>query len=259
MRSLILVLLFGSLSSASIAQMVSKDSSQLSLEVILKMAKQYHPLLKQAELQSGFAEAEIRTAKGLMDPKITATYDKKVLKDEEYFDLFKGALKVPTWFPLEPKVEVYRNQGTRLNDQNYISPSTDYWQVVPGVSLALGRGLIIDERRFTIRQAFLYTDLAEAEQIKMANKAYLTIIKDYWEWYFAYEQYKLMQQSIDIADEIFRRVKLDYEYGEAAPVDTVQALITLQSREVDFQKAQLELRQNMLQINMHLWGLIIYL
>ena len=254
MRNLVLIILFFQISGASFAQVIATDSTRLSLESVLAMAKQYHPLLKQADLQGGFAEAEIRTARGLMDPKITASYDQKVLKDEEYFDLFKGALKIPTWFPLEPKVEVYRNQGTRLNDQNYISPSTNYWQVVPGVSLALGKGLIIDERRSAIRQAELYTDLAEAEQIKLSNKAILSIIKDYWEWYFAYEQYKLMLQSIDIADEIFRRVKLDYEYGEAAPVDTIQALITLQSREVDFQKAQLELRQKMLQMNVHIWG-----
>jgi outer membrane protein TolC len=34
----------------------------------------------------------------------------------------------------------------------------------------------------------------------------------------------------------------------------VQALITLQSRNVDFQKAQLELRQKQLQMSNHLWG-----
>ncbi len=230
------------------------DSTVLSLASVLTMVKEYHPLLRQAALQDGFAEAEIRTAKGLMDPKISATYDQKVLKDQEYYDLFKSTLKVPTWFPLEPKVDVYRNEGTRLNEQNYISPSTNYWQVSPGVSLALGKGMFIDERRSIIRQANLYTDLAEAEQTKLTNKTLLNVTKDYWEWYFAHEQYKLMQQSIGIAEEIFRRVKLDYGYGEAAPVDTVQALITLQSREVDFQKAQLELTQKQLQMSVHLWG-----
>ncbi|MFY0600302.1 MAG: TolC family protein [Cyclobacteriaceae bacterium] len=228
--------------------------STLDIYEILEIVEQYHPIMQQAKLQTAFADAEIRTAKGLMDPKLGASFNQKRLNDQQYYQKFGTALKIPVWFPIDPKVEVYNNKGQYLNDENFVSDKTENWQVTTGVSIPIGKGLFIDERRSTIRQANLFTDLAEAEQIKIANKTSLTVIKDYWEWYFAFRRFLLMEQSIQIADELFRRTKQDFDFGEAAVIDTIQAQITLQSRQVDYEKAKLELRQTKLQLSVHLWG-----
>lgn len=243
-----------------IAQLVlAQDSDttmapRLSLDEVLTLVKAYHPIVKQASLQSGFAEAEIRAAKGSLDPKIVANYDKKQFKGKEYYDVFSSALKVPLWFPIDPKVEVFRNEGEFLNEERYISESTNHWQVATGLSIPIGKGLFIDERRSVIKQANLYTDLAEAEQVKQTNKILLTIVKNYWEWYFSYQKFVLMQQSQEIAGELFRRIRLDFTFGEASAVDTVQALITLQNRNTDFEKSKLSLTKTNLALSVHLWG-----
>lgn len=234
---------------------VTTDTTKLYLRLdqVLEIVKKNHPVIQQANLQQDFASAEVLIAKGQLDPKLEASYDRKLLKGEEYWDVFNSALKVPTWFPIDPKIEVRRAQGTQVDGEDYVSSATNYWQVSTGISVPLGQGLFIDERRNLIKQSRFFGNLAEAEQIKLANKLLITVIKSYWEWYFAYEQNVLIEQSITIAEELFRRTKLDYTYGEVAAIDTIQAKITLQSRLVEYETAKLEILQNRLALSVHLW------
>ncbi|MFT7030443.1 MAG: outer membrane protein TolC, partial [Marinoscillum sp.] len=211
-----------------------EDTSYLYLADLVEMAKMYHPILKQADLQNQLADAQLLQARGSFDPKLQSSYDAKQFKDKTYYDKFYNVLKVPLWFPLDPKIEVYRNEGEYLSPESYVGPTTDYWQVSTGVSLPIGKGLFIDERRAMVKQAKLYGNLAEAERVKIANKMLLNINKAYWAWFHAYTKYELVWQSKDIAEEIFRRVKLDYTFGEVAVIDTIQAKITFQTRQADF-------------------------
>ncbi len=232
----------------------SDTLTYLYLNDLITLATENHPILKQAALQDDLAAAQLLQARGEFDPKLQSNYDLKNFKDKTYYDKFYNVLKVPIWFPIDPKVEVYRNQGDYLNPENYVAGATDYWQVAAGVSLPIGKGLFIDERRALVQQSKLYGSLAEAERVKMANKALLNITKSYWQWFHAYTKFALIDQSKNIAEEVFRRVKLDYEFGEVSVMDTIQAKITLQTRMADFEKATLDLRQARLGISVHLWG-----
>lgn len=233
---------------------VAQDSLQITLKDVLELARNNHPIIKQAALQDEFALAEIKAAKGTLDPKLQSSYSYKEYKDSEYYNKFYNALKIPLWFPIDPKIEAYRNSGEHLNEENYVSSSNEYWQFTAGVSLPLGKGLFIDERRALIKQAKIYSTIAEAEKIKLTNKALYTIVKAYWEWFYAHEQYELMLQSMGIAEEIFKRVKLDFDYGEAAVVDTIQAKITYQTRKADFINSQVQLNNAKLTLSIHLWS-----
>ena len=213
-----------------------------------------HPIVKQAALLEETARQEIRLARGSFDPKLEAAWDIKEFNDTEYYNMWNTTLKVPIWFPIDPKVSVDRNRGVYLNPENVIPESNDFWQVTTGVSLPAGKGLIIDNRRATVKQAILFQDILEAEQIKMVNKILLEASKDYWNWYFDYYNYLLLQSSIVIAQQIFDRVKLNFEFGEAAVVDTVQAQITLQNRTIEAQEATVNFLRSGLILSNHLWG-----
>ncbi|MFM7430192.1 MAG: TolC family protein, partial [Flammeovirgaceae bacterium] len=63
----------------------------------------------------------------------------------------------------------------------------------------------------------------------------------------------LLGRNAVIAEEIFRRVKLDASLGEAAAIDTVQAKITLQQRLVERQEAFLEFLNTGIKISNYLW------
>lgn len=249
MRKALLLLLIPFTSMAQEA-----DTTVLTLSEVLELAIKNHPIIRQADLQTGFAEAELRLAKGQLDPKLSSSYSLKNLNDTEYYNQFSGTFKIPVWFPIDPKIEVSRNNGNYLNPENFISSSTDFWQVSTGVSLPLGKGLFIDERRALLQQSRIYGDLAEADRQKMTNAALLDIVKAYWDWYTAFQELRILKQSIDISKDLKDQVILDYEFGEASVVDTVQALITYQSRLVDFEKARLNYLQSQFALSVHLWA-----
>lgn len=218
------------------------------------MIMSYHPVVKQADLLSEQAVQELRMARGAFDPKIEVDWNKKSFKDTEYYNTLKGALKIPTWLPITPEIGFEQNRGAYLNPEKYISEGADNRQVYGGVSVSVGRGLIIDERRAVVNQARVFQDMAEAEQVKMINKLFLTAAKDYWDWYYAHYNYLLLQQSIDLAQDIFNRTSFGYRQGEVAAIDTVQAFITLQKRIIDFQQANVDRITASLKMSNHLWS-----
>lgn len=213
-----------------------------------------HPIVKQANLLPRQAAQQLRLARGSFDPKLEGNFDFKELKGTEYFNKLGASLKIPTWFPINPKVGFDQNSGRYLNAENFISDETENQQIYAGISLPIGQGLFIDQRRATVRQAQIFQDMAEAEQIKDINKILLTATKDYWQWYYAYNNYVLMLQSIALAQDIFDRTKMANSYGEAAPIDTVQAKITLLGRITAMQQANIDRIQAGLMLSNHLWA-----
>ncbi len=236
------------------ADSVASDTSYLSLETVLKMALSYHPIVKQADLLTDNAIATLREARGQLDPKVELDYDLKDFKEIEYYNLLNTTFKIPTWVGIDPKVEFIQNSGEFVSRENLIPDATDNRQVAVGVSVPLGKGLFFDERRNMIRKADAFSQIAEAEQTKEINKILFTIIKDYWNWYLFYQQMQLMDQAIDLAQNLFDRTIIDFEFGEAAVVDTLQAKINLQKRTVDFRKTQLEYEISKLNLSKHLWS-----
>lgn len=252
MRALIFAcsILFGSALKAQ-----NQDSIQvLEFDQFYNYVISNHPIVRQARLLTKEAAQQLRLARGSFDPKLEGTWNYKDFKDTEYYNMADVALKIPTWLPIDPKVGVERNRGDFLNNEDFISESTNNRQVYLGVSVPIGKGLFIDQRRATVKKARLLQDMAEAEQIKEINKVLLTAAKDYWQWYFAYMNYQLTQQSISIAQDIFDRTKVAYDYGVTAVIDTVQAKIVLQSRRIDFQQANIDRIEATLSLSNHLWN-----
>jgi outer membrane protein TolC len=234
---------------------VPSDSMEaFDIDAFYKLILANHPVVKQAELLPENAKQELRMARGAFDPKLQSNWNVKNFKDTEYYDIFNTTLKVPTWFPLDPKLSVDRNRGAFLNPENAIPAADDFHQVTAGVSLPIGRGLLIDQRRADVKQALIFNDISEAERIKAINKILLSAAKDYWDWFYSFYQYKLVTESVVISQEIYRRVKVDYNFGVAAAVDTIQAAITLQNRLTDQRSAQIEFLKSGFLVSNYLWG-----
>jgi outer membrane protein TolC len=214
---------------------------------------EFHPLVKQNKLLTDLAQQEVRFARGAFDPKLETRINMKEFDDKDYYKKWIASFSVPTWFPIDPKIGFEQNTGTFLNPEDRLPASNNNRQLFTGISLPLGRGLFTDDRRAAVQQAKLFTQLAEAEQIKLINKILLEAAKDYWQWYYAYYNYRLLNQNLLIAEEIFRRVKLNAEFGEASTLDTIQAKITLQTRLVERQESYLEFLNSGVKISNYLW------
>ncbi|WP_373516024.1 TolC family protein [Persicitalea sp.] len=212
----------------------------------------HHPVIKLSDLVTESAQRELLIAKGGLDPSIQGTFDRKVYKAKKYFDRGDVFLKVPLWLGgADLKLGYDRNVGETLSDDVRTGPDGISYL---GITVPIGRGLIIDNRRATLQQARVFQDLADADRVKMINKIILTAAKDYWNWFFSYRQYTLSIDFYELADVRYRATRQRAELGEAAAIDTVEALVTLQDRQVTLEQAVLELRNSRLLLSNHLWG-----
>jgi outer membrane protein TolC len=260
MKKLFTVVLLCLRVEASIAQsaldslfILPDTVTAFSLENMYASMLEFHPLVKQTRLLRDAAQQEVRLARGAFDPKLETRVDLKEYDDKEYYTNWISSFTVPLWFPIDPKIGFEQNTGAFLNPENVVPTIDKNRLIFTGISLPLGRGLFTDDRRAAMQQAKLFTQMAEAEQIKLINKILLEAAKDYWQWYFSFYNYRLLQKNTAIAEEIFRRVKLNSTLGEASAIDTIQAKITLQQRLVEKQEAYLEFLNTGLIISNYLW------
>lgn len=224
-----------------------------TLDAFYKLLIHHHPVARQAGLLSEVARQEIRLARGNFDPRLESQLALKQYNNTTYYRLFDGSLKFPTRSPVNPVAGVQRNDGKYVNPESFIGDEFNFSQTYLGVSIPLGKGLLTDERRTALRQAEVFGDLMEAEQTKIINKLLLEAATDYWQWYYSYYSYRVAYNTARIGEEVFRRVRLNYEGGEASPMDTVQAKITLLERQVSQQEAFAEWQNSTLKVSAYLW------
>jgi outer membrane protein TolC len=251
----LLVAMYASCQSIEIDSIFQLPSTArpFTIEDFYELILKNHPVIKQANLLSDVAKQEIRLARGNFDPKLESEYLLKQFKGNEYYRQFDASIKIPTRSPVTAALGVERNKGQQLNPENYISNDFNYSQLYAGISIPLGQGFVTDERRTALQQAQVFSGLLEADQIKIVNKLLLEAAKDYWGWYYSYYNLRLAVRTENVARQVFERVKLNYEGGELAPIDTVQAKTTYIDRQVNRQQAGLDFSNTTLQISLYLW------
>ena len=116
MRRLSFLLYLFVFSWTSFAQTEADSTVVLKFDEFYAIVLSNHPIVKQAEILTQQAAQELRLARGGFDPKLEGTYDLKNFKDIEYYDKLDVSLKVPLWFPIDPKVGLERNEGDFLNE-----------------------------------------------------------------------------------------------------------------------------------------------
>jgi outer membrane protein len=216
----------------------------------LELVLRNHPIVQQADLLPEEARAELMQARGELDPKLASSFNQKQLKDTEYYTRWETELKVPTWSGIDLQAGYDRGVGRYISGENRTS---EYGLMYAGVSVPLAQGLLIDARRATIRQARLFVDLREAERIGALNKALLSAAKTYWDWYFSYQQFRLLQEGYELANIRYRGIAQRVELGDAAPIDSVEAQITAQDRLVQLEQATIEWQNARLALSNFLW------
>ncbi|WP_276497676.1 TolC family protein [Pontibacter litorisediminis] len=236
---------------AASAQQPDSAQQVLTLQEFHRVVLQHHPVASQAALLSEQARQELRIARGTLDPVISSKVYRKEFGGKEYYNLWSNTLRVPLWFGPELRAGFDKNSGSYLNPEDY-TPSEGLSSV--GISVPLGQGLFIDERRATIRQARLMQDIAEAERIKLINKLLLQATKDYWDWLLYFRQVQLYQEAVELANFRLQAVRARVQEGDLAAIDTVEALTEVQTRQVLLQEATLGYNNARLVVATHLWA-----
>lgn len=222
----------------------------LEVKQFLSLVREFHPVVKQANLVPVKARFDLRAERGNFDPKLRADLTEKRFDSKEYWNALDAHLKIPAWIG-EFKAGYERARGDFLNPMNRI-PEAGLWYA--GYSLPLGAGLLMDERRNTLRQAQQYVIASEAEQLKLVNKFLTEAASDYWQWYFTYKQLAFVEEGYRLAEVRFEAIRDLFKNGNMSALDTVEAYTNFLQREIQRRQAQLDFRNARLVVSRHLWS-----
>lgn len=223
----------------------------LTREAFVRMVLANHPMARQAALRPELGMATVRSARGGFDPLATANYDEKQFDEKNYFQLFDAGLKVPTWYGVELFAGYQENSGDLLNPQN-TTPGDGLIKV--GGQVSVGQGLFIDQRRATLRKSQAYLRATRAEQEQMLNDLLLQALSDHTDWLAAYRALEVSNSAVDLARIRLEAVRGSWRGGDRPAIDTLEAYLQMQDRQMRQQQANLNFRNAGLRLSNHLWN-----
>jgi outer membrane protein TolC len=229
----------------------AQDSTEVfDIQTFYSFIRKYHPIAKQADLFPEMAIKNMQRAQGAFDPYFYTNSEQKIYKDKNYYSLWETGFKVPTWYGVDFKVEYENNGGLQLNEENYL-PTNGL--VLAGFSVPLAQGLLIDQRRATIKQAEIFSQAANWERNQMLNEVYYEATKQYWEWVLAHNELKILQNAYNVTKERFKAIRITVELGDKPAIDTLEAFLQLQNREYDLNDAKISYKNTALLLSNYLW------
>lgn len=229
----------------------AEDSIQvLTCEDYFMLIESNHPVARQAALLPESARQEIRSVRGIFDPKLNVEFYQKQYLAKEYYTLSDNYLRVPTWVGIDIKAGYERNTGDFVNGE-HTTPEAGLAYL--GFSVPIGQGLIIDERRAQLRQAQQLTQIAEAEKIKLINKLLLQAAKDYWDWMFYHNKFILIQKIFSAAAVRYEGIKARVEAGDLAAIDTTEAVLQMQNLRIMLAMSEVEYNNACIVVSNYLW------
>lgn len=247
MRRWILVWLWMINITVIYAQQGAKVFSQ---DELLWYIEQYHPVAQQANLLTQRGKSTVKSARGAFDPFLYSSLDQKQYDDKRYFSILNSGLKVPTWFGLELETGYDRNSGVFLNPENNL-PSGGQWTA--GISIPIGQGLLMDKRRATLKQAKIYARSTEAERQLLMNNLYFDAVQQYWQWTAAWNQLQVYEESVQLAQQRFEGIRQSYIQGDIPAIDTLEAYIFVQNRQMNRNQSLLLYQNTTLELSNYLW------
>ena len=227
------------------------NSEILSFEEFLGYVKTTHPLTKQANLKISEAQAKLMKARGGFDPKLEADFAEKEYSDNNYYSIFNGSFKIPTWYGIEIKAAFDNTEGIYLNPENTL-PNSGLTSL--GISVPLGQGLWINERMAELRKAKIYQRVNEAERKIMLTEVIYKASQSYINWKRNFDEVELYKEYLKNASIRYNGVIKLIEEGDKPAIDSVEAGITVKNRKLNLENSKLKLIKAKLSLSNFLWS-----
>ncbi|WBL24639.1 TolC family protein [Zunongwangia sp. HGR-M22] len=247
MRKLICLFCFAVFSNFSAE---AQESEIFTLEEFLAMVKRYHPIVAQANLDLSAAEAKLLKSRGAFDPKLEGGVKEKNFKGTEYYSLWKGTFKIPTWYGIDLKAGYEQNEGYYLNPEN-TTPDDGLWSA--GVNIRLAQGLLYNERMNNLKLAKIFQQQSQVERNIQINQVLADATKAYADWVYYYQNTSVYEEFLENAFIRFEGIATSSRLGETPAIDTVETMITVRKRRLDKKQAELKLQKAKLALSNYLW------
>ncbi|BFP41592.1 TolC family protein [Flavobacteriaceae bacterium GF1] len=227
-----------------------QDTLELGFNEYLGYVKKYHPIARQAQLTISIGQANLMKARGGFDPKIEVDYERKEFKGTEYWDRLNGTFKIPTYYGIEFKGGFEQAEGTFINEDETFPIDGLY---SAGVSMSLARGFWINERMATLQKAKFFREQTKADQDLLVNQILYDASLAYFEWLKAYNEAEIFRNFLTNASVRFEGVKRSALAGDVAIIDTVEAKIAVENRQLSLEQAKVKIMQRSLELSNFLW------
>ncbi|MCX6207254.1 MAG: TolC family protein [Bacteroidetes bacterium] len=219
-------------------------------ESFIQQVKQFHPVAKQAAIQVEKAKADVQSARGGFDPSFNFDASNKTFDGKNYYYYNNPELKIPTGLGgLDIKTGLESNGGKYLNPE-VSAGQTSYL----GVEMPIGKGLLMDKRRATLQQAKIFQSQSQQDQLKMLNDLLFNAYNAYWQWAGAYQLYSIYNKYYQISKDRLRLVKIAFDNGDRATMDTVEAMTQVQNYEAQMTDARQKINSASLELSNFLWS-----
>lgn len=236
---------------SSITLSARPDSSKVfGFEEYIQWVQNHHPVMTRANIVTLQAQNNLLEARGNFDPQIQGDYKQKDFADKTYYRIGQGGLYIPAWFGADVSVNYRYAEGDQLNPENYV-PKPGIVELA--VSVPLSPALWMDKRRAALKNAKLYTESAEWQQMNLTNQLYLESALDYWNWALQYQRLSVVTQALNIAERQYNMILKSVTAGDRAAIDTLEASLLLQQVRIDLANAQMEYENARYQLAVHLW------
>jgi outer membrane protein TolC len=222
-----------------------------TLDSFLQIVRQNHPVMRQAALLDGKADAAMLESRGAFDPKLYGDYEDKSFDQKNYFRKGEGGLKIPTWIGADVKLAYAWTNGIFLNNEANLPQGG---QAIAGIEVPLAQGLFFDQRRAQIQMAKLIRESNEAERRIIINDLLMEATEAYWEWAFQYQTVRIYSEGLDLAQNRFEMVRESFVQGDKPAIDTLESLIQIQNRELLLNQAQTDFENSGQNLSNYLWN-----
>lgn len=201
----------------------------LTLDAFLARVVATHPVARQADWTRRQVSAELRAARGGFDPAVVATWDLKRFNGVGYYDEVDARLTVPTPWGVDLKLGWDRAAGQIINPERK-TPGAGL--LAAGVSIPVGPRLVTDERRTALRQAELADEAADADRLGALARLTQGAAREWGAWAEAEARARIADEGVTLAAFRLEAVRRRVAAGDAAPIDSVEAVAEWERRRV---------------------------
>jgi outer membrane protein TolC len=219
----------------------------LNAQQLVSIIKQYHPLVREANIALQRSQAGILEAKGAFDPAAKLDFERKSFDNKLYYNYFNPNINIPTWYGVDIKAGLEEIGGSRT-DEEYTFGKSSYL----GINAPL-HNIYFDKRRAVLQQSKQLNLLSETQLQLLINDVLYEAISLYWSWINEYQSLATTNNIIVNNLERYKYVKIEYEQGARPAIDTIEALTQLQNFYLIQQQQILSFQQVGLELANYLW------
>lgn len=227
------------------------NNSTISFNEFIELVKKEHPLYKKAGNMVDIGKYQAASASGLFDPQLNGNIDNKYFSSRNYYTQANAEIKQGLYSGQSIKAGYEYGYGPQINPESK-TPLTGLPYL--GIEFSLLQGLIIDKRRYEVLKGKQYEKIFEAESKIEMNELLLISSELYLNWLKDYTITDINKRFLETANQRLKALVTLSEVGERPAIDTIEASILNQSREIEYFNSKVQLNKSFYQFLSFVWA-----